>query len=924
MGGDGKVRFLRPILSMGCFCLLFPVMVILGVTSASSQGPEITPDAAQQADVFQVTVTPTVSIDSPSPTFQITLAELDYGEKILNSPYGTIEYDLRLPEGWELREGSFFELDFSYAYNPIGIPETQTLPPLFADVIVVVDGQTQLVFPIEEATLEHSQLRINLPLTLLNDPARNMHSIEVTLDASSICEVPHRARLIIHPTSLFSLAYSQLPVTVDLALYPRPFYQRAFEPDQVRFVLPTRPAEVELAGAVAVAAKLGDLTYRMIISGTTDLELLDHLEAGETPQEHLIMIGRPESNEVILKLSQLGSLPVPLRERQLSLASEGPTAVAPGGVLTYTLTLTNTTQNAVSSLSLIDTLPAYGQLMTCSPSCTEIVEGEVSWPIPSLGAGEALRYTLELRLSEVITDSVIENTATLLDAAANPINVNTLTTTVGSIPFPESGPSSSVSVDRGYFFLQEELAVPENDGVVQELVSPWDQTRAILIITGLSDEAVYKASRAMSSESHFPGMKGPFALVREVRQLPEIPPKPQATDLTFAELGYEDRVLRDSSQEANYYFSIPLDWRITDSAYLDLRFSHSQLIDYDRSFLSVLFNNDPIATIALSDETSLNGRLKVELPPSLAHAVRANKVSIRTEMASVDRCANLDNWFLLSSESRLHLDHKGQDSRYLDLDFYPYPFDWRSDLADVLFVLPPEPRLEEWEATLQLAAALGRAAGGSRLAPPVALGDIWPEAELTDYHLITVGRPSRNPVLRQVNDQLPQPFLPDSDLIEQKLDEVILRLPPEASLGYVQLIASPWNEARALLAVTGMTDEGIKWATDVLANKNWTLKGNLALIEAGQVNAIDTRQLTRSGLAMAMVTAMPEMTPVATAEATTTTGPLPSSPTPGVYASEQTSIGSNRPVWLILLVGVAALIVIAIFAFVFWQARLQK
>jgi len=912
------MKYLRPILSIGCFCLLLLAMAVLGGTPASSQGVEIASDVPQHADVFQVTVTPTVSIESPPSTFQITLAELGYGEKVLDSPYGTTEYTLRLPEGWELREGSFFELDFSYTYDRTGIPETQAFPLLFGDVIVVVDEQTQRVFPIKEPALEHSRLQVALPLSLLNDPARNVHSIQVTLNASLICDVPHKARLIIHPTSLFSLAYDQLPLTADLALYPRPFYQRAFEPDQVRFVLPARPTEVELAGAVAVAAELGDLTYRMIISGTTDLELLDRLEAEETLHEHLIVIGRPESNGVILELHQLGVLPVPLQERQLRLASEGPAAATPGGILTYTLTLTNTAQKVLSSLSLVDTLPAYAQMVTCSPACTEVMERrEVSWPVPSLEAGEALSYTLELRLSEAITDSVLENTVTLLDAASGPINVNTLTTTVSSIPRPESGPRSSVSAEDSYFFVQGERAVPEHDGIVQEIVSPWDQARAILIITGLSDEAVYKASRAMSSRNLFPGMEGSSALVRQVRPLSELSVEPPSTDRTFADLGYGDKVLSGSFEEADYYFDIPLGWRLTEAAYLDLRFSHSQLLDYSNSFLNVLFNYQPVATVALSDETALSGKLKVALPPSQAHPGRINHISIQTAMHPFDECAQVDIWLLLSSESMLHLPHKEQDVRSLDLYFYPHPFNQRSDLADVLFVLPPEPRVEEWEKVLRLAAALGSAAGGPNFAPAVALGDTWSEAELSDYHLIAIGQPSRNPALRQVNAQLPQPFQPGSDEIEQRIDQVVFRLPSGLSLGLVQLIASPWDEARAFLAVTGTTDEGVKWATHVLTNRYWDLKGDLALIKGDQVNTADTRALTSSGLAMAVATAVPEMTPVATA---TATRPSPS-PTPGVSASEQIPEGIGRPAWLIPLVGITGLVVIAIFAIAFWQAR---
>ncbi|RLC76075.1 MAG: hypothetical protein DRJ03_20625, partial [Chloroflexi bacterium] len=453
------------------------------------------------------------------PDFQITLAELGYEEKTLTSPYDAIEYTLRLPEDWELREGSFFELDFDYVYNYIGTLEAQPALSFFGDVIIVIDGYRQQTFSIRETALAPLRLRVTLPIDLLNDPARRTHSIEVILDAGHICRIPHVASLTIHPTSFFSFIYDRVPLVPDLSRYPYPFYQRAFEPDQVRFVLPAHPMEMELTGAVGVAAKLGDLTYGMIISGTSDLELTERLEAGDALREHLIVIGRPENNEAILRLNELDALPLPVKERQLSLASQGPAAVAPGGILSYTLTLTNTTQVSISALSLVDTLPAYGQMASCDSACSDM-EGEVSWSIPSLEAGEAFKCTVELRLSDVLTDSVVENTVTLLDAMSNPLNVNTLTTTVSTTPLAESGSRASVSTDEGYFFVHGERGVPENDGVVQELVSPWDQARAILVITGLNNEAVHKAAQAMSFESRFPGMAGQFALVREVRPLP--------------------------------------------------------------------------------------------------------------------------------------------------------------------------------------------------------------------------------------------------------------------------------------------------------------------------------------------------------------------------------------------------------------------
>ncbi len=922
--------------------LLFPFLTIFGFFSVHD-GLENVPNRSGAGYLFQsAVVTPTtvpvnaapVSITSTVSTtgtdFTISLAELGYEEKTLRSPFGIVEYDLRLPEGWQLRDGSFFDLDFSYLFSPLNTSENPVQLPLLGNLIVTVDGETQLIFPIKEPQLDHSRLRITLPSSLLNDPARDVHRITVALDAGFICAIPHQAYVVVHSTtSFFSLAYTQLPITVDLAVYPRPFYQQAFEPDHARFILPTHPVESEMTGALAVAAKLGRLTRNnLVISGTTDLAVLDRLKTGESSREHLIIIGRPERNQMILQLNQLGVLPIPLQQRQLSLASEGPTTVSPGSNLTYTLTLTNTSPDDLSSLKLVDTLPAYAQVTHCNPTCSKIVAGEVSWPVAKLAAGESFSYTFQLHLSDVITSEifVLENIVTLLDANSQPINVNTLTATVTSTSPPVSVQRSVVSTGDGYFFYQAARAVSEGDGIVQEIVSPWDQTRAILIITGLSDEAIYKASRAMSSANRFPGMQGAFALVRDVRSMVESSPESQLVDqVTLADLGYEDRILEENTlTQVNYFFNLPITWRLGEEAYFDLQFSHSQIINYKGSSLNVALNDQPIASIPLSDENAEQGRLKVKLPSSRTYPGRGNKISIQAELQSEDKCADL-GWLLIDSQSVLSLAHKEQANSGLNLDLYPYPFDRQPGLANILFTLPAEPQFQEWEASLRLAAALANDAGGSDFAPAVAVGDTWSNVNLTNYHLLAIGRPSRLPLLRHVNTQLPQPFLPDSDVIEPNLNQEILRLPPERSLGIIQLLTSPWNEAHALLVVTGTTDEGLQWANDVLIHRPWNLKGNLSFITADTINTIDTRELTKSGQAKAVATAVAEVSPVLVVTATLTPVPSPSPlPEPAstpAAAATSTSPQNATPAWLMPLVGLTGLAIVVIFGVAFWQSR---
>ena len=938
------MKSLHPIFSTTCLALLFPFWVILGANSLPHHGIDSATPASQAGGMLQITATLTTTASVPS-LFKISLAELGYDEKTLSGSYGTTEYTLRLPEGWRLHEESYLDLDVSYAYNSVLefvptptspgpatqpgaaqgaiTPTTQAPPARLGDIIVTVDGQTQLIFPINSSTLEHEHLNVALPPSLLNDSARSVHNIKVSLDAGLICNIPHKARLTIHPSSYFSLSYDRLPITADLARFPRPFYQQAFEPDQVGFILPASPTRSELGGAMAMAAKLGNITPRMVISGTTDVDLMSRIKANDPPQEHLFVIGRPENNQVILEFNRLGVLPISLQERKLNLASEGPAMVVPGDDLTYTLAVTNTLPETVSALSLIDTLPPEAQVVSCSPVCSQTAKGEVTWSIPSLKAGEAVRYALKLNLNQVFSDTIVENTVTLLNATSNPLNVNTLTATLSSTPQPISGLTARVSNENGYFFAQGGRAVPESDGIVQEIVSPWDQTRAILVITGLDDEAVYKASWAMSSDSHFPGMEGAAALVRELHPRLESPTELSATDQSFAELGYDDKTMQGVSQDISYYFDIPLGWQLTEKAYLDLHFSHSQLVDYTRSFLNVLLNNQPIASIPLNDATSSLGDSRVPLLSSASLSGQRNKISIQVEMHPINDCGNPTMWLTISRASMLHLDHSQQGNPSLNLDLYPYPFDRQPNLADVLFVLPSQPSSEEWIESLQLAATLGRAAGGTSFAPALALGNTWPEATWGNYHLIAIGRPSRNPVLQQVNAQLPQPFLPGSDVIEQKLNDVTLRLPPEIDLGYLQLLPSPWNEERAFLAVTGTSARGVGWATWLLTNRPGDAGGNLTMVRGEQVNKIDTRLLTHAGLSAKVSTAVPELTPVAATSSTPAA--IASAATPASQlvptSAPQDRSETTGPTWLIPLVAATLVAVLGMFAFAVWQAR---
>ena len=920
------------------FCPLLFILLAGRLAAVQASTNQVAPLPEGPVLAQQATVTPTVTFALPgeaatpevigsSPTFSISLAALGYGQTTLDSPFDVTEYSFRLPENWLIEGDGRLELDLSYIYNQA---EPQNYPSQFGDLTIKLNEQTLKVFPIEAQQLDNYRLSIPLPASAFA-PDRLRHLISLEFDAASLCAVPHKATLIIHPTSAVWLNYVQRPLELDLRRYPRPFYQQSFTPDTLRFVLPAQPTASHLSQALAVAAKLGDLTgNRLVISPTTDLELSRLLTSTSTPlADHLIVMGQPQENQLITTLNRLAELPVALHARQLPLSLEGPAKVAPGSLLTYTFSVTNTTERA-ANLTLFSYLPPATRLTACTPQCVENeADQTIVWRDNRLAAGKSLNISLTLQATNTLT-GVVEQTVLVVEREQGPLNADTLTTTMAT-DLSEAGRKTSTVGTDGYFFVYNDRAVAKNDGIVLEIPSPWNENRAVLIITGLSDEAVGKASQAMSSETGFPGMNGPVALVQKILAPVENTALEAAqSELTLADLGYQDRVIRGRSQQTvNYDFTLPNNWQLTDTAAFDLYFSHSRLIDDKNSSLTVSLNRQPASSTLLNDQTADNGHLRIDLTKTNIQP-GSNRFGVQVNLVRTDRCLapNADrDWLVISAKSRISLAHTETAGLNLDLDHFPNPFQADPTLSNLLFVLPDAPDAAEWGQALQLAASLGNAASGKMLSPAATLGQAPPAQEWAKYHIIAFGRPSRNTLLQEINAVLPQPFLPGSDEIEQRLDNVIFRLPPGLTLGYLQLLPSPWNPERALLAVTGTTDEGVAQANTTLAARPWTLRGNLALIRGENVKTLDTRGLTETKAAMTMATVMSQAVPVVTATVTVTpppmATPIPSAST-AMAAGPAFPGGSNAPSWLFPLVGLNGFLVIVILAFVFWQARHKR
>jgi hypothetical protein len=272
----------------------------------------------------------------------------------------------------------------------------------------------------------------------------------------------------------------------------------------------------------------------------------------------------------------------------------------------------------------------------------------------------------------------------------------------------------------------------------------------------------------------------------------------------------------------------------------------------------------------------------------------------------LDQCAdpNLRGlWMMIWTDSRLHLPYSSSQfnaQMALDLSAYPAPMIFDSTLATTAVVLQRSD-LESWRAFTHVASYLGDRSNGAITKLSVFFDDELADVDLSQYNLIVVGRPSQLAIMKELNAVLPVPFEKGSDITQGKFLQVTYQVPPEVPIGYVELLHSPWNSEKVVIAALGNTETGVNWGVSALSDLalRSQLAGDFAVINGARVQTVDTRLIL----------------PVAnTPEAQVSSGLPTLQPQPNTPLTPN----SNRPVWLFpaLILVIALIVVVVVLAIV--------
>ncbi|MCC7119447.1 MAG: cellulose biosynthesis cyclic di-GMP-binding regulatory protein BcsB [Anaerolineales bacterium] len=449
-----------------------------------------------------------------------------------------------------------------------------------------------------------------------------------------------------------------------------------------------------------------------------------------------------------------------------------------------------------------------------------------------------------------------------------------------------------------------------SDGVVQMAVSPWNAAKSILLVSGKSEDAVQKASQAVSSGNIFIYQDPTLAYVKEVQ--PSMNSIPLVENFSVQNLGYPTETLNGLGvSSVDYTFMVAKQQLFTRDGYFELFYYHSALVDNGLSSLNIELNGQVINSTALDKASEELTSVRIKIPFGILR-YGENRLTISTRLAadtSCDESGFSDPWAIISDQSNFHLPEANTLGAFqytaMDLKNYPGLFVTQSDLGDLAFVLSKTDSTG-WGIAGKLAYELGRVANPAISGiKAVYADDVSPEIR-ENYSMIVIGKASTLPIMNELNDSLPAPFDFATDTASERQLQIVYRIPQGVSVGYLELFHSPFNIDKLIMVLSGNDAAGLVLSGDaLLVNEiNSQVSGVFAITNGKQVAVGDDQ---------AIFSTVGDVVPNADAVVTT---PLPSGTNP--------ALNTAPPSWLMPFLMTTGGIILIIIAFVAKNAFSRK
>lgn len=450
--------------------------------------------------------------------------------------------------------------------------------------------------------------------------------------------------------------------------------------------------------------------------------------------------------------------------------------------------------------------------------------------------------------------------------------------TVDRLKLASLGVDWGLRIDAGKLVQPDNTYVPDTSGVILIAQSPWNTDKAVIAITGFTQEAVTKAALAIRNSQFADLAWGQYAVIPSLPvDLTASKGGPNWASTDFSALGLLDQTVNGIGEQR---ISVPLN--LPNGIHpkelkVKLDFSHSPFVSTDRSYIVLLVNGIPQEGLYLKSSNEKRTEWIVTVPiDQLLPGKNKMEVLFNLHMADNEICTDdyYDQaWAVLYRDSTIQVSF---DNSTVQPDFlnYPSPFG-----KDTLVVVSPAMGEAERNGTFQLISQLGAMLGDqAKYVEMKTAAEVKPD-DLKGHSLILIGLPDKNSYVAEALKSAPVRIEGNSRSLKTSLFD--LTVIDGQQVGLVQEIISPWDATRSVLLITGSSDKGMGWGTGLLSSATsiQKLSGNVAIVdENGGLTLVNSFEPAKS------------VSPVTIAGTTTQKGP------------------SERTLWIIL-VGVLAVAV---------------
>lgn len=227
----------------------------------------------------------------------------------------------------------------------------------------------------------------------------------------------------------------------------------------------------------------------------------------------------------------------------------------------------------------------------------------------------------------------------------------------------------------------------EKGGWITEIESPWNKNKRMLLILGNEAEIIKSCQILSRAETLNQLDKNELAIDENIYLTQKIENKDFYK--TFVELGYGN-ILLEGSRNASFKigYNMPKEWELDENAQIHLKMRYSDVIDYDKSSVSIFINNIPIFSKKLTKEGTVEDDFFVDIPREFRNQSFLSvdvKFTLEVPMDCESSGYDKNLWAYIDNNSYLYLSHTTKE--IFDLRQYPYPLVEENKFSDFTLLI---------------------------------------------------------------------------------------------------------------------------------------------------------------------------------------------------------------------------------------------